>query len=182
MSSRVRTSKPGCWDSMSRDVRPGRDSPRNTRGAVTYRVTPRNDDPRLRRHSGGRLAHARRLVIATIVDPAIVRLQTATVEVETGVGVGRGQTVCTLSGSLTTAVGSATPGTRLAVDLDVDRFRASCSPASPVSLWHRPEEAERRRVTDTAKGRRWADVRASSQFYERPRHICGRTDMPGRVG
>ncbi|MFC9553903.1 nucleoside hydrolase [Rhodococcus sp. NPDC056960] len=63
------------------------------------------------------------LVIAAIVDPSIVRLQTAAVEVETGVGVGRGQTVCTLSGSVTTSGGCATPGTRLAVDLDVARFR-----------------------------------------------------------
>jgi pyrimidine-specific ribonucleoside hydrolase len=69
------------------------------------------------------------LAIAAIVDPTLISTRTAAVEVDTGLGIGRAQTVCVFDGW--SAVSASVPldapaslaRSEVAVDLDVERFR-----------------------------------------------------------
>jgi len=68
------------------------------------------------------------LVVAAAVDPAVIITCGAAVEVDTGVGPGRGQTICKLAGAgpYAPAPGEPTDGAtqvEVAIDLDVPRFQ-----------------------------------------------------------
>lgn len=69
------------------------------------------------------------LAVAAIVDPTLIRTRPAAIEVDTGFGIGRAQTVCAFDGPWAGAVTDAddAPGTptrsQVAVDVDVERFR-----------------------------------------------------------
>ena len=69
------------------------------------------------------------LAIAAVIDPALIRTRPARIDVDTGVGPGRGQTICGLDGPYA-PYASSTAGHRreptrahVAVDVDVEGFR-----------------------------------------------------------
>jgi pyrimidine-specific ribonucleoside hydrolase len=59
------------------------------------------------------------LVIASLVDSTLIETRPGTVEVDTGFGIGRAQTVCVFDG----LDGGVSGLPRIAVDVDADRFR-----------------------------------------------------------
>jgi pyrimidine-specific ribonucleoside hydrolase len=59
------------------------------------------------------------LAIASIIDPTLVRTRPATIEVDTGFGIGRAQTICAFD-----AHAGRPARARVAVDVDVERFRS----------------------------------------------------------
>ncbi|MCW3063346.1 MAG: Inosine-uridine preferring nucleoside hydrolase [Solirubrobacterales bacterium] len=59
------------------------------------------------------------LVLASLVDPTLISTRPASVEVDTGCGIGRAQTVCGFDGH--DGEGAGLP--QVAVDVDADRFR-----------------------------------------------------------
>ncbi|MCX9193821.1 nucleoside hydrolase [Carbonactinospora thermoautotrophica] len=66
------------------------------------------------------------VAVAAIIDPTLIRTRPALIEVDTGFGIGRGQTVCSFTRSPAAGDGDAphaTTRTQIAVDLDVERFR-----------------------------------------------------------
>lgn len=68
------------------------------------------------------------LAVASIIDPALVTMCGATIEVDTGLGAGRGQTICTLAGTgpYAPAFGEPPDGrtrAEVAIEVDVPRWR-----------------------------------------------------------
>jgi len=65
-------------------------------------------------------------VIASIIDPSLFEAQPAMVEVDTGAGPGRGQTVCAFTDSpaLDARAEAKEPEIQVAVGFDGDRFRS----------------------------------------------------------
>jgi pyrimidine-specific ribonucleoside hydrolase len=68
------------------------------------------------------------LIVAALVDPSMIVTRRATIDVETGLGLGRGQTVCTFDEHFYDTDGNPAPRglvrSQVAVSMDTARFRS----------------------------------------------------------
>jgi pyrimidine-specific ribonucleoside hydrolase len=93
------------------------------------------------RHDGGWPLHDA-LALAAIADPALIDTRSAVIEVDTGVGRSRGQTICAFDMPIEGWSGHDFPvrkpsiaaNLKMAVDLDVERFRTMLLDRIPAAI------------------------------------------------